>query len=590
MINEWKLELHYNQESLGNVRVRNGILQGDSFSPLLFVMCIDCISKQLENNIEPIKIKDDKEIIKFSHTLYMDDLKIVVNNMEQAEKADNIVRRIFKAIGMKVNDDKCGIMNNTKEEISEQFINIPIVDDVNPYKYLGVELGTKVSVQKYCDRLIKAIDEVISGLDNGEISSFNLIYKINTDIISKLRYGFSVIPWKMTDLDKLDKEIRKALMKLNMYSKLFSKDRLYVNKDNLGFGLLSCRHEYGKELLRVYLKYKWFSDTKIINLINLTNNTPMGIMKRCKKALQNIIRVEEIEVHIRKNEEDKDMDKVLDEIQELINKEHIKRWENKKSFTLPKMFNNRFINIKPTIQAWKLLNIKKNAFIQIVKMQENAMFIGGRKAAITRNEKDKYCFHCDNEIATIPHILLSCSLTKKNQIARHDYICLEIYKKIIKNYCEMDAYDNNEILPKCVESDDKNITVTFNKDIIQKDVRNILARRPDIYIEDRGKRKGYIIDVTIVKEERIKKAYIDKINKYRRLQEKLRRERDLKFVFVIPVVLTINGFIHKRSVDVLNNELKLKINFDEIIKNTLVNEMKDLMSYISGENSCLSII
>ena len=41
------------------------------------------------------------------------------------------------------------------------------------------------------------------------------------------------------------------------------------------------------------------------------------------------------------------------------------------------------VELNYTVEAWKLLNIKKSAFIQIVRIQEIALFLGARRAAIT---------------------------------------------------------------------------------------------------------------------------------------------------------------------------------------------------------------
>ena len=57
----------------------------------------------------------------------------------------------------------------------------------------------------------KTIRDVIIQLENNEDSSFNLINRINSDIIAKLRYGFSVVTWKITMLNEIDKEIRKSI-------------------------------------------------------------------------------------------------------------------------------------------------------------------------------------------------------------------------------------------------------------------------------------------------------------------------------------------------------------------------------------------
>ena len=62
--------------------------------------------------------------------------------------------------------------------------------------------------------------------------------------------------------------------------------RLYISKNNLGLGLLSCRDEYSKELLRVLLKYKWESNTDINVLIEATNTMTDGIWNRLIKSIR----------------------------------------------------------------------------------------------------------------------------------------------------------------------------------------------------------------------------------------------------------------------------------------------------------------
>ena len=55
MMNKWTIQLIINRERIGNIRIKTGILQGDSLSPLLFMLAIDVISKQLERRLHPSK-------------------------------------------------------------------------------------------------------------------------------------------------------------------------------------------------------------------------------------------------------------------------------------------------------------------------------------------------------------------------------------------------------------------------------------------------------------------------------------------------------------------------------------------------------
>ena len=88
-------------------------------------------------------------------------------------------------------------------------------------------------------------------------SSINTIRKINNDIISKLRYGFCIIKWKHSEFENIDKQIRKALIQFQLYSRNINKSRLYVTINELGMLLMSARDECCNEILRIYLKYKY---------------------------------------------------------------------------------------------------------------------------------------------------------------------------------------------------------------------------------------------------------------------------------------------------------------------------------------------
>ena len=60
-MNKWKLELTSNGVSLGNAETRRGIFQGDSLSPLLFVLCIIPLSLILREAKFHYEFGDNKD-------------------------------------------------------------------------------------------------------------------------------------------------------------------------------------------------------------------------------------------------------------------------------------------------------------------------------------------------------------------------------------------------------------------------------------------------------------------------------------------------------------------------------------------------
>ena len=579
MMKSWQLRLHYGSEEISSVKLENGILQGDSFSPLLFVLSIDWISKQLNYHIDKIKIPNGNNTFTINHIYYMDDLKIITETVDDMVKANDILLRISNAIGLKINDSKSGLLIKGNQIIPEELLSYPIVSNNNPYKYLGVELGDKVNREQYVKRVVKNIESTIDRIVTQQLSTMNIIRQVNSDIISKLRYGSSVVPWKMGDLDKLDNIIRRKLYEHGVYSKMMSSARLYVPKERMGLGLMSCRSEYTKELFRVILKYKWESDSQLNDLIEVTNSSPEGIWHRMVLSCKKYIKEEEIKQIIsnRQNETSNRINKAIDDMQKKFDAVHIAKWKKSKIGFAEKLEKNDII-ADPLISAWRTMNIKKEAYLQLLKIQEEAVCTGNRKAHILNNPNAKYCRYCHNTVCSISHILLGCPITKKAQIQRHDAVCKQLYYAAYRKYKQ---FDNNvwpKYIPRCTRMEEQNITILFNKEVLPRSTGSY-PKRPDLYIEEGGE-IGYIIDVAIVKDDVVNKTYSNKVNKYLQLAQKLHDEKGLKKTFIIPVILSINGLISKHSVRRLI-EFEFNIKWPPIIRELLITQMKDIMFYLN---------
>ena len=130
MMSRWKIRLSYGaKKEVGKVRLTNGIIQGDAFSPLLFVLTIDPLIKLMKK-----KLGEKVEIL-----YYMDDLKASMTSIGTAERVNEIVKRYAAAVGMVINNKKSAIQLNIETAIPESLRDIPRLD-VMTYKYLGFEM------------------------------------------------------------------------------------------------------------------------------------------------------------------------------------------------------------------------------------------------------------------------------------------------------------------------------------------------------------------------------------------------------------------------------------------------------------------
>ena len=130
MMARWKIRLSYGaNKEVGEVKLENGIIQGDAFSPLLFVLMIDPLIKIIKT-----RLGDRVEVL-----YYMDDLKASVTSVETAQTVHQIVKRYADAVGMVINDKKCAIQLNIKTPLPRSLRDMPRMDETT-YKYLGFDM------------------------------------------------------------------------------------------------------------------------------------------------------------------------------------------------------------------------------------------------------------------------------------------------------------------------------------------------------------------------------------------------------------------------------------------------------------------
>ena len=104
---QWNTELMSGDQRLGNVRIRRGIFQGDSLSPLLFVLAMIPLTLMLRKTKIFCQLKKGGE--KINHLLFMDDLKLFAKNDEQIDSLVNSMR-IFSD-GIKWNLDSQSVLS-----------------------------------------------------------------------------------------------------------------------------------------------------------------------------------------------------------------------------------------------------------------------------------------------------------------------------------------------------------------------------------------------------------------------------------------------------------------------------------------------
>ena len=92
----------------GEVKIQRGIFQGESLSPLMFVICLILLSIVLRSSKIKGKYQLGKDAASLNHLLNMDDLKLYGKDDREADSLVNTLRVINSDIGMEFGLKKCG--------------------------------------------------------------------------------------------------------------------------------------------------------------------------------------------------------------------------------------------------------------------------------------------------------------------------------------------------------------------------------------------------------------------------------------------------------------------------------------------------
>ena len=86
-------------------KIQCGIFQGDSLSPLLFCICLILLTEQV--NWLNTGYEEHATKTKFSHLLYMDDMKLIAKSEEELQKQIQTAKTFSDDINMEFGLEKC---------------------------------------------------------------------------------------------------------------------------------------------------------------------------------------------------------------------------------------------------------------------------------------------------------------------------------------------------------------------------------------------------------------------------------------------------------------------------------------------------
>ena len=521
----WSTDLFCNNSHLGNVKIRRGIFQGDSFSPMLFIIALIPLTLVLRKINMGYKLSKDGPMI--NHMFFMDDLKLFAKSENEIDSLVQSVQLCCKDIGMEFGISKCAVLAMKRgKKIHASNINLPTGEsmsepDASGYKYLGIlefddilrsEMKSKVKTN-YFKRLKLIL--------KSKLNARNLFLGINSWVVATFRYSAAILDWNKNEIDEMDRKTRKLLTIYGAFHPKSSVNRLYMKRKDGGRGLISLRD---------------CTDSEIRNIEEYIANSEEELFKYASTAMN--------------------LDPATIEEKEKFQKRLFSERSTKlKSMKLHGQFEKDTEAVK-TKESWDWLrcgDLKRETEALIMAAQEQALNTNSIKKNIYKITDSDKCRLCGKNTESVTHIISACpKLAQKEYKRRHDKVCLNIHWALSKKYafkCPNNWYEH--VPERVMESEDVKILWDFS---FQLD-RKIDHYRPDIVLFDKKTRKCLIIDVAIPGDHRINVKETDKILAYGDLKLELSRMWNCE-TKVVPIIIGALGSIpanlekHLKSLDI----------------------------------------
>ena len=527
----WKLELTSSGVSLGEVNIRRGIFQGDSLSPLLFVICMIPLTMVLRKVNFHYELGD--KVTKLNHLLFMDDLKLFAKSHDQIDSLVTTVQMFSTDIGMEFGINKCGavilqrgkIVRSTGVLLPDGKLMKAIDDD--GYKYLGILESDKIKENEMKLQFVKEYKRRVRLILKSKLNGKNKIKAINTWAVAVLRYGAGILTWNVEELKELDRKTRKLL---TMHKGLHPKsdvDRLYLSRKDGGRGLMSCEH-----------------------VIRSEENNLGWYLKHSKEGLLQGVK------HVGILEFEKCCSK--DDFKNAMREKRMEAWMGKQMYS-------QFVSDMPVTtdkeKTWSWMrksDLKITTEALICAAQEQAIRTNYIKYNIDKTADSPTCRLCKERGETVSHIVSECKkLAQTDYKRRHDNVAKMIHWRLCEKFMLEKPDQWYEHSPETVS---ENTTHKLLWDMNIQCDHTIEARRPDIVIIDKVEKSAIIVDVAIPGDKRIYDKEKEKIEKYQDIKREIQRLWSLRKVSVVPVIVGALGSVthnFKKFMDQIGIELEI---------------------------------
>lgn len=517
---EWQTVLTCNRNTLGTVEIKRGIFQGDTLSPLLFILIMIPLSLVLRKTKLGYQMSNGSQRI--NHLLFMDDLKLYASNKNQLESLISTVSFFSNDIRMEFGLSKCAILELKRgRQVTTEGIDLGdegIIREADPtgYKYLGVLQLDQILEKQMKHKIKEEYHRRVKKLCRSKLNSGNLIDGINSWAVGVVRYSAGIIAWTKEELREMDRKTRKILSLNRAVHKRSNVNRLYLPRKMGGRGLQGIENIVGAECASLC---EYLHESNESMLMEARNE---GVIKDTE---------------------------CLKDYKERIRAEHLAGWREKALHGRTYQAIEGFADP----ESWRWLRqgfLKKETEGMICAAQEQALRTNSVKFSIDKTVDSPICRKCKSATESVQHIISGCTpLTQTEYKLRHDRVACRLHWEVCREYGLEHAARWYEHIPhSCQENESVKLLwdMTFFTD------RRLAHNRPDISIFDKRTLTWKLIDVAVPFDANILSTENTKVDRYQDLTFELERLHKTP-AKVIPIVIGALGTVSSNLKPALEN-------------------------------------
>ena len=254
------------------IELSNGELQGDTFCPNLYTLCMNLVSWLARTCDGYVLSKPIKR--KVTHTLFIDDMKNYWASVRVLIAGMSLIKGCMKDCGLEWNEKKCkgcvlerGKFVEHTDIVLDDGSKIECLKTGESYKFFGIYQSIRLDRDSLETTLMKKVEQRTHVVWKSDLYDANKVAATNTFVSGCVEYYFWGCNMRIDFLQDLDRCIRRVMNTCGMKHTNTMNAGLYLTRCKGGRGLKSTECSYKDIKIKAAMKLKSNNDPRM-ELVN----------------------------------------------------------------------------------------------------------------------------------------------------------------------------------------------------------------------------------------------------------------------------------------------------------------------------------